>query len=90
LHNGEKRDGEVADDSILFGADGKLAFGNRVVLRTGRLGSTALAAIPGVRRLLPRRILGVRETKWRSRAEWNQSTDVSQGWAIHEVVTWPD
>lgn len=55
------------------------------VLRSGRLGGTALSVIPGVERIFPLRILGLEETKWRSRG----TLGADPGWAIHEVVRWP-
>lgn len=90
LHNGTTvAIGKITEKQITFGAEGKLTFADGTILRQGKLGSVALAAIPGVRNLLPRQILGVQETKWRSRAQWSQSTGMSNGWSIHEIVTWP-
>ena len=60
------------------------------VLRKGALGETALAIIPGLKRLFPSKILNVRECKWRSRAELRRGDSSSSGWAIHEVVKWPE
>jgi hypothetical protein len=89
LHNGATLiSGKVSDDRITCGAGEELTFSESVVLRRGALGSTALQKIPGAKRLLPRQILGVQETKWRSRARLTKSTGVSRGWAIHESVVW--
>ena len=54
------------------------------VLRSGRIGETALAMIPRLDRL-PGRIVGLSETKWLSRG----ALAGSEGWAIHELVRWP-
>ena len=62
-----------------------LRLSDEVVLRSGRIGETAL-------RLLPRRLpgLGLEETKWRSRGELALPGEPpDRGWAIHEVVRWP-
>jgi len=55
------------------------------VLRSGRIGSTVLSIVPGLERTFPLRLLGLTETKWRSRAKAGSEP----GWAIHEVVRWP-
>ena len=89
LHKGKKTDGEVTAGEISLGSAGRLSLDRGTVLRTGSLGSTALAAIAGAKKLLPYRILRVQETKWRSRAAFKQGTRDSRGWSIHEVVTWP-
>jgi hypothetical protein len=90
LHNGTTlAEGEVTEKQIRFGANGILTFGDGIILRRGTLGSAALAAIPGVKTFLPRQILGVQETKWRSRGQLTGVAEPSDGWSIHEVVTWP-
>jgi hypothetical protein len=55
------------------------------VLREGCIGSTVLSAIPSAAKTFPGRLLAVRECKWRSLGHFNGQ----QGWAIHEVVDWP-
>jgi len=55
------------------------------VLRSGRIGQTALSGIAGLGRSVPLRILRLEETKWRSRGRLG----ADEGWAIHEVVRWP-
>jgi hypothetical protein len=58
---------------------------DQTTLREGKLVETALRVIPNVHKLFPARILGMRESKWRSRAAFR----AAGGWAIHEVVHWP-
>lgn len=65
-------------------APGRLGLHDHRVLRSGRIGETALAMVPRLERL-PGRILGLSETKWLSRG----ALAGSEGWAIHEVVRWP-
>jgi len=90
LHNGSSVvGGAVTENQVLFGTNGELTLGKGAILRQGKLGYVALAAMPGVRTFLPRRILGVQETKWRSHAQMKVSAEVSDGWSIHEVVKWP-
>jgi hypothetical protein len=61
------------------------------VLRDGPLVETALSTVPGVRRLFPFRILRTRECKWLSSGVLRRSGGHgSVGWAIHEVVRWPE
>jgi hypothetical protein len=59
------------------------------VLRRGRIGDTVLSAVPGLEQLVPGRILGLEETKWRSRGTLQIGSSEEQGWAIHELVRWP-
>lgn len=65
--------------------ESRLDLRDREVLREGALVDTALAIIPNILKLFPSRIVGLRETKWRSRA----ALGATEGWAIHEVVVWP-
>ncbi len=62
-----------------------LALTDPVTLRDGALVTTVFSKIPVLRRVLPTRMLGARETKWRSRGEMQTG---AKGWAIHEVVRW--
>lgn len=59
------------------------------VLRSGRIGDTILSAVPAVERLVPGRILGLAETKWRNRGALRVGPTEEDGWTIHEVVCWP-
>lgn len=80
---------KIERNEILFGQDGTLRLAENVVLREGQMGKTALSTIPGLRRLLPRGILEVKECKWRSKGLLVSGGRTSHGWAIHEVVQWP-
>ena len=60
-----------------------------VVLRSGRIGETVVSAVPGLEQLVPGRILGLAETKWRSRGALRIGLAEEEGWAIHELVRWP-
>jgi hypothetical protein len=80
----------IAEGEITLNGNVRLQVSRGDVLRKGALGETALAVIPGLKRLFPSRILNVRECKWRSRAKLRRGESCSSGWAIHEVVTWPD
>jgi hypothetical protein len=80
----------IDEDEVRLNRHGGLRLAPGDVLRKGVLGETALSVIPGLSRLFPRKILEARECKWRSRAELRLGDSSSSGWAIHEVVTWPD
>jgi len=80
----------VAEDEITLNGNSCLRLTGGDVLRKGALGETALAIIPGLKRLFPSKILSVEECKWRSRAELWRADSKTSGWAIHEVVTWPE
>jgi hypothetical protein len=81
---------QIADDRIEFADGSRLVMDQSLLMRDGPLGTTALAAIPGVRSTYPGRLLQVTETKWRSRARLEkQGEQAAAGWAIHEVVRWP-
>ncbi len=58
------------------------------VLRDGALGQTALSIVPGADGLFPASVLGIEETKWRSRGVLRREGRAAEGWAIHEVVRW--
>jgi hypothetical protein len=80
----------IADDAIELESGTSLSFDRAHVLRQGTLGSTTLAALPGLNRIVPARILQVMECKWLSRATLlRNGSDPRSGWAIHEVVRWP-
>lgn len=89
LHNGVAvKEGKVRSDGVSFDLSGRLTFGKGVILREGTLGSVALAAIPRGKKFLPRRIREVQETKWRRPAHLRVDGRTSNGWIIHEVVSW--
>lgn len=90
--NGEARATEVLEDGRLGFADGGcLKMDRSMTLRDGPLGSTVLSSIPDPRHSFPARLLQVRECKWRSRARLERrGRSAVEGWAIHEIVTWPE
>lgn len=72
-------------NGVRGGDELKLEIQDRAVLRQGALAETALSIIPNVRKLFPKSVLGLGESKWLSRATYAGR----EGWAIHEVVEWP-
>jgi hypothetical protein len=88
FHNGV----EVSDVTIgvgrvdLPGDHGIVELRDDVVLREGRLLSTALRAIPAARLWLHRAFKNAHETKWLAPGTFTTSTGSSSGWAVHEVV----
>lgn len=92
LHNGAEQDvGEISDQRIVTSDSHlQLSFDRGLVLRSGFLGKTVLPAIGRLARALPVKMLNVQEIKWRSRSTLRIGDRVTQGWSIHEVVTWAD
>ncbi|HVN17957.1 MAG TPA: hypothetical protein VMU05_04270 [Dongiaceae bacterium] len=81
---------EIDDEQIVFADGSRLTADRSLTLRSGPLGTTALSSIPGLSKTFPARLLQVNECKWRSRARLESpGHDPVEGWAIHEVVTWP-
>jgi len=68
-----------------------LDLSERMVLRAGALGGTALARLPWrLKRSLPAKALSIDERKWRARGTLRREGRAPvTGWVIHEVVTWP-
>jgi len=60
------------------------------ILRDGSLMTTALASVPSLAALFPRSILRTRETKWLSSATLQSPAGSSTGFAIHELVAFPE
>jgi hypothetical protein len=90
FHNGARVEhASLTDDELA--ADGvRLALDCGTVLREGALVETALGTIPGIQRLFPFRILRTHERKWLSRGRLQKpAAEPVAGWAIHEVVRWP-
>ncbi|MFH0990290.1 MAG: hypothetical protein V1799_09795 [bacterium] len=89
LYNGEEvHDASIGDTEITY-ADGRsvLHLLDPLVLRKGRLISTALKKIPGIKSIVPAKILETYECKWRSRGRLQHlPITTSEGWAIHEIV----
>jgi hypothetical protein len=88
FHNDAELQGATIDTERveLPGDRGVVELRDAVVLREGRLASTALRAIPGARFWLPGGIRHAHETKYLSRGTLATSTRSSSGWAVHEVV----
>lgn len=90
--NGLAASATAIDDNHIDLADPEavLDLENKMVIRDGRLGATALSVIPKIDRIFPPAILNTRECKWVSRAVLRRpSLPDSIGMAIHEVVEWP-
>ena len=82
-------DTRIADDTVTLD-DIRISFDRGVILRDGPIGSTVLAAVPGLLKLAPARVLALQETKWRSGAIYQAPGEPEErAWAIHEVVRWP-
>lgn len=78
------------DRQITFDDGSRLTLDRSLTLRSGPLGTTALSSIPGVSKTFPARLLQVNECKWRSRARLEcPGRSPAEGWAIHEIVSWP-
>jgi hypothetical protein len=88
LVDGSPVAGELEERGLRSGGARALLHEPRV-LRSGRIGETVLSAVPGLERLVPGRILGLEETKWRSRGTLQIGSCNEEGWAIHELVRWP-
>ncbi|HXJ88091.1 MAG TPA: hypothetical protein VMS18_14815 [Candidatus Binatia bacterium] len=81
---------QIGDDEITFDDGSSLTMDRSLILRSGPLGTTALSSIPGVNKTFPARLLQVNECKWRSRARLIcPGRSAVEGWAIHEIVSWP-
>ena len=79
-----------ASDAEVTLGDARLELGERHVLRTGPLGTTALRGIPVLGDRLPARMLAVDETKWLCRGRLSSpGATAVDGWCVHEVVRWP-
>lgn len=89
--NGVARAAASMDDGHIRFADGALLEMDRsLIIREGPLGSTVLSGIPGLKKTFPARLLGIHECKWRSRASLRiPERPAVEGWAIHEIVSWP-
>ena len=92
LHNGvEAETAQVTDNEVSLDEGRKiLRLEEKQILREGALINTAFSVIPGIGKILPLRSLNTYECKWRSRGflEDSASPEVSEGWAIHEIVRW--
>ena len=80
----------IEDDRLEAEDRTRLLMDRSLVLRDGPLGTTALSVVPGIRGMFPARLLRMTECKWRSRARLERTGKAPvEGWAIHEVVSWP-
>jgi hypothetical protein len=88
FHNGSDLRGATIDETRvqLPNDHGVVEMRDSVVLREGRLASTALGAIPAANLWLPGGIKNAYEIKWLARGTFTTRTRSSSGWAIHEVV----
>lgn len=89
LKNGVQVPGcTIGDDEIRGdGSTLNLRLREKIVLRNGKLVSTALSMIPGISSLVPAGILNTHECKWLSQGQLvRPSLPPATGWAIHEVV----
>jgi hypothetical protein len=88
FHNGQELRGATigAGRIELLSDAGVVELRDAVVLREGRLVSTALRAVPDAQEWLPGGIKNAYEAKWLARGTFTTSTRSSSGWAIHEVV----
>jgi hypothetical protein len=90
FHNGARVEHASLTDDELAAGEVRLALDCGTVLREGALVETALSTIPGIQRLFPFRILRTHERKWLSRGRLHKpAAEPVAGWAIHEVVRWP-
>jgi hypothetical protein len=92
VHNGNERQVKSITESeiVLADPDARLELDRGLVLRRGMLGDTVFPGISRLAKVLPRSMLSVDECKWRSRGVIHMAGAESSGWAIHEVVKWPD
>lgn len=79
----------VRDDAI-EGDTFSLRLTRDRTLRDGAIGTTALAGVPGISSWAPAQFLTTHETKWISRAAFASGPRSWSGWAIHEVVRFPE
>jgi hypothetical protein len=88
FHNGvELRGAKIGDGYIELPDDlGIVELQDDIVLREGRLISTALRAVPAARMWLPAGIRNAYEAKWLARGTFTARSRSNSGWAIHEVV----
>lgn len=87
-HNGlQVSGGSISEEAVQLGDGLVLELTDQLVLREGRIGSTALASMTILKRIVPRRILKIYERKWRSRGVLRrEGAELCRGWIIHEVV----
>lgn len=92
VHNGAMDPRVTVDETGVFGEDGgySLDIADRRVLRDSSLGRSVFPDHALLRRLIPRKLRNVRETKWLSPACIRRPGHPDlEGWALHERVLWP-
>jgi hypothetical protein len=68
----------------------RLSMRRSLVLRNGRIGTTALSVVPGIEKMFPKQLVEMNECKWRSWARLERKGKPPvEGWAIHERLNWP-
>jgi len=90
VHNGTERETALISPEEIRSADSrlKLTLDRGLVLRSGILGDTVFPAIASLAGALPAKMLGVHESKWRSKGVFRDAERSADAWAIHEVVKW--
>jgi hypothetical protein len=84
--NGQSHElGAIDTNSVTTHSGRTVMLSEHTTLRSGVIGDTVLSVLPIAKTIFPGRILGLRETKWRSKA----ASSTAQGYAIHELVEWP-
>lgn len=88
FHNGVELQGATIGTRCveLPSEHGIVELRDAIVLREGRLVSTALRAIPAAHVRLPSALKNAYETKWLARGTFTAGARSSSGWAVHEVV----
>ncbi len=88
FHNGIEQEGAtLGDQSVHLPSGAVLEFGEEQILRSGQLGSTALALIPFARAFVPR-FGAAHETKWLASGIVQGGHEAQTGWVVYEAVRW--
>lgn len=90
LHNGKQVDAISITAQEIQSSVLSLTLDRGLILRSGELGSTVFPSIRKLAAYVPGRMLRLSECKWRSRAVLQHEGRSISGWAIHEVVRWPE
>lgn len=90
FHNGRAVDAAMPDRHELVWNGHRLRLDQGSILRAGRIAETAFHEAGLWRRLLPRAVGGIEETKWCSAGVLTDEQGREHtGWAIHEVAHFP-
>ncbi len=90
LCDGQPSELRSATESQIEAGEVTLRIEPGAVLRDGRLGDTVLPGARVLARLFPPTLFNVIETKWKSRATLRIAGEECPGWAIHELVRFPE